>query len=83
MSKIRVTYSGLISFATNLVTVVTGLIFVIIVTRTLTIEEFGTWGLISGLFAYAVVIGQQGKLHGGRNLEKQQLQQTACYPFWE
>ncbi len=56
MSKIRVTYSGLISFATNLVTVVTGLIFVIIVTRTLTIEEFGTWGLISGLFAYAVII---------------------------
>ncbi|SVD37267.1 uncharacterized protein METZ01_LOCUS390121, partial [marine metagenome] len=55
MSKIRVTYSGLISFATNLVTVVTGLIFVIIVTRTLTIEEFGTWGLISGLFAYAVI----------------------------
>ena len=56
MSKIRVTYSGLISFATNLVSVVTGLIFVIIVTRTLTIEEFGTWGLISGLFAYAVII---------------------------
>ena len=56
MSNIRVTYSGLISLASNLVSVITGLIFVIIVTRSLTPEEFGVWGLISGLLAYAVII---------------------------
>ena len=56
MSNIRVTYTGLISFATNLISVITGLIFVIMVTRFLTVEEFGTWGLISGLIAYAVII---------------------------
>jgi O-antigen/teichoic acid export membrane protein/RNAse (barnase) inhibitor barstar len=56
MNNIRVTYSGLISLASNLVSVFTGLIFVIIVTRTLTSEEFGVWGLISGLLAYAVII---------------------------
>ncbi|MCH7648149.1 MAG: hypothetical protein IIA83_06050 [Thaumarchaeota archaeon] len=56
MSKIRVTYSGLISLASNMISVITGLIFVIIVTRTLTPEEFGIWGLIGGLLAYAVII---------------------------
>ena len=56
MSKIRVTYSGLISLGSNLISVATGLIFVIIITRSLSPEEFGTWGLISGLLAYAVII---------------------------
>lgn len=56
MSKIRVTYSGLISLASNMISVITGLIFVTIVTRTLTPEEFGIWGLIGGLLAYAVII---------------------------
>ena len=56
MSNIRVTYTGLISFATNLISIITGLIFVIMVTRVLTVEEFGTWGLISGLIVYAVII---------------------------
>ena len=55
MSNIRVTYSGLISLGSNLASVVTGLIFVTIVTRMLTPEEFGLWGLISGLLAYAVI----------------------------
>jgi len=35
---------------------VTGLVFVIIITRSLSLEEFGTWGLISGLLAYAVIV---------------------------
>ena len=56
MNNIRVTYTALISFGSNLISVITGLIFVIIVTRSLTPEEFGTWGLISGLLAYAIII---------------------------
>ena len=57
MSSIRVTYSGLISFAVGIVTVVTGLVFTLIVTRQLSQDEFGTWGLIGGLISYALIIG--------------------------
>ena len=55
MSNIRVTYSGLISFAITLVTVFTGLGFMIIVTRILSTQEYGTWGLINSLLIYGVV----------------------------
>jgi len=56
LSDIRVTYSGLISFAIRLSSIVTGLVFTLTVTRQLTIEEFGTWGLISGVLIYALAI---------------------------
>lgn len=55
MSSIRVTYTGLISFIISISTVATGLIFVIIVTRQLTLEEFGTFNLISGLVTYVYI----------------------------
>ena len=44
MSNIRVTYAGLISLAIRLSSIITGLIFVLITTRELTQNEFGTWG---------------------------------------
>ncbi len=56
MSGIRVTYSGLISFAVGISTIITGLFFILIVTRQLTVEEFGTWTLIGGLLVYVIVI---------------------------
>ncbi|HXV66513.1 MAG TPA: hypothetical protein VD731_04745 [Nitrosopumilaceae archaeon] len=56
MDGIRVTYSGLVSFAINLISIITGLVFVIIVTRNLSAEEFGTWGLINGIIIYSAVI---------------------------
>lgn len=56
MSNIRVTYSGLISFAIGLISVVTGLVFTLIVTRQLTQQEFGTWGLIGSLIVYVVFV---------------------------
>lgn len=49
------TYSGLISLAIGLTTIVTGMVFTLIVTRTLTPTEFGTWNLIGGLIIYVVV----------------------------
>ena len=55
MTNIRVTYSGLISLLIGLVSVVTGIIFTLIVTRHLTPHEFGTWTLIGGLLTYVVV----------------------------
>jgi O-antigen/teichoic acid export membrane protein len=56
MSGIRTTYSGLISLSVGVITVLTGLIFSLIITRTLTIEEYGTWSLIIGILMYAVII---------------------------
>jgi O-antigen/teichoic acid export membrane protein len=55
MSGIRVAYSGLISFAVGLTSVITGIIFTLIVTRSLTTEEFGTWNLIGGLIIYVII----------------------------
>lgn len=56
MNKIRVTYSGFISFFVGSSTIFTGLIFTLIVTRSLTQEEFGTWAVIGTLLGYVLLI---------------------------
>lgn len=56
MSEVRVTYSGLISFGIVLITVITGLIFTLIVSRRLTTEEFATWSLIGSLIIMVMVL---------------------------
>ena len=56
MSGIRVTYAGLIAFVTGLVTIVFSLATTIIITRSLSPEEFGTWRLIITLLVYVVYI---------------------------
>ena len=55
MSNIRVTYAGLIAFATGIGSIITGGIFTLILTRTLTIEEFGTWELIGTVIGYSLL----------------------------
>ena len=57
MSGIRVTYTGLISFIGGIVSVFTGIMFSLIITRTVSPEEYGTWGLILGLITYVILIG--------------------------
>ena len=61
LSNIRVTYSGLIAFIVGLISVITGLVFVLIVTRRLSPEEFGTWSLIGSLISYFVI--SEGIIH--------------------
>ena len=56
LSGIRVTYSGLITFAIGITSIITGLVFTLIVTRELSAEDLGTWTLIGGLLVYAVII---------------------------
>ena len=56
MSEIRTTYSGLISFSLGLTRILTGLLFMVIITRILAVEEFGTWTLISSLLFYGVIL---------------------------
>lgn len=54
--NIRVTYSGLTGFLINGFTMVTGLIFILIVTRNLQPNELGTWGLIGSLLTYVIIL---------------------------
>ena len=49
MSNIRVTYSGLFFFVSGMITIFTGLGFMLIITRSLNPQEYGTWTLITGL----------------------------------
>ena len=55
MSSIRVTYSGLISFLIGFISLITGLVFTVIFTRSLSPEEFGTWGIIGTLTGYVIL----------------------------
>ena len=57
MSGIRVTYTGLISLIGGIISIFTGVIFTLIITRTVTAEEYGTWGVIIGLITYVMLIG--------------------------
>ena len=53
---IRVLYSGLFFFVVGIITILTGLVFMLIITRTLSQQEFGTWTLIMGLIVYVTII---------------------------
>jgi len=55
LSNIRVTYSGLIAFVIGLLSVGTGLVFTLIITRRLAPEEFGTWALIGTMISYFLI----------------------------
>ena len=57
MSGIRVTYTGLISLIGGIISIFTGIIFTLIITRSVTPEEYGTWGLIIGLITYVTLVG--------------------------
>lgn len=56
MSEIRATHSGLISLLFGIFTIPTSLIFMIIITRSLSTIEYGTYTLIIGILVYATVI---------------------------
>ena len=56
MSDIRITYTGFLSFFVAILTIITGTVFTLILTRSLSQEEYGTWGLISGIIGYVMII---------------------------
>jgi len=55
-SGIRLRYSGFVVFASRLLSVATGLAFVLMITRSVSAEEFGIWGNISDLFNYFILL---------------------------
>ncbi len=56
MSNIRLTYTGLIAFIIRLISIITGIVFTVIVTRNLTPDEFGLWRLIGSLISYVLIV---------------------------
>ena len=56
MSNVRVTYSGLIAFVVGISSILTGTVFTLIITRQLSVEEFGTWNLIGSILAYTLLL---------------------------
>jgi len=55
-SEIRLRYSGFILFTSKLLSVATGLAFVLMITRSVSREEFGIWGNITDVFSYFVLL---------------------------
>lgn len=56
MNNIRVTYSGLIALVVGLISVLTGIVFTLIVTRRLSPEEFGVWSIIGSMISYFLIV---------------------------
>ncbi len=53
--KIRLRYAGLINFIANIISIFTGLIFVILVSRKLPEEQFGLWHYLGVIVQYYVI----------------------------
>jgi O-antigen/teichoic acid export membrane protein len=51
-SELRIQYSGLIIFAAQLISVGTGLVFTLLLTRNMTQAQYGVWGNIYDVTAY-------------------------------
>ena len=56
MSDIRLRYTGFINFAAQILSIATGLLFVVTVTRNLSTTDFGAWQNIGDLLGYATIL---------------------------
>jgi hypothetical protein len=70
LSNIRVSYSGLISFLTLMISIFTGLIFTVIVTRQLEQVEFALWSLIGGIVVYSMILTPVSKYWVSRHIAR-------------
>ncbi|MFB0522608.1 MAG: hypothetical protein ACETV1_02465 [Candidatus Bathyarchaeia archaeon] len=54
-SEIRLRYSGLVVFATNVLSIATRLAFMLMVTRSISADEYGIWGNVGDVYEYFIV----------------------------
>jgi hypothetical protein len=54
--EIRLKYSGLVVFASKLLSVATGLVFTLMIARNITTEEYGIFGNISDILGYFTLL---------------------------
>lgn len=76
MSNIRLTYAGLISFLILMVSIFTGLIFTIIVTRRLEQADFALWSLIGGIVVYSMVFAPVSNYWVNRHIARGENEAT-------
>jgi O-antigen/teichoic acid export membrane protein len=55
-NEIRIQYSGFIIFAAKLLSVATGMIFTLLITRNATREQYGVWSNVFDLLAYFLLL---------------------------
>lgn len=55
MASVRLRYSGLVLFSSRAFSMVMGLLFTVMVTRRLSVDEFGIWQYISALLGYFIM----------------------------
>jgi len=68
--EIKLRYSGFILFISRIISLLTGLIFSIIITRSLPAEEFGIWGNISDLLTYFTILAAMIPFWSRRSLAR-------------
>jgi O-antigen/teichoic acid export membrane protein len=56
MEGVRLRFAGTVGFLVKMLSLATGLIFTVIITRNLSIDEFGQWNVISSLIIYGIFI---------------------------
>jgi len=55
LASVRLRYSGLVLFSSRAFSMVMGLLFTVMVTRRLSVDEFGIWQYISALLGYFIM----------------------------
>ena len=55
-SRVRLRYTGIVLFLSRLFSLLTGALFVLLITRKLSIEDFGLWSMIGRYSGYMVVL---------------------------
>jgi len=55
LARVRLRYSGLVLFSSRAFSMVMGLLFTVMVTRRLSVNEFGVWQYISALLGYFIL----------------------------
>ena len=80
LSEIRVTYSGFLIFVISIVTAISASVVTIIITRTLVVEDFGLWTLISSLLIYSLVLDPIISIWTTRNISRKiEIGKTPLY----
>src|SRR5262249_12132803 len=85
MSKIRLRYASGIAFLARIISLFTGFLFTLIVTRNLSVEQFGQWTVISSLVLYgtfpAYIVGYWLTRFAARGEKVATLGLTLTIPF--
>ena len=70
MSRIRLKYSGLVVFSSKIFSLLTGLLFVLMATRKLSVEDYGLWSALGAFTSYFVLPTALFTYWAGRDMSR-------------